>query len=312
MSGVAVDALDFQAADPDSLPEVANFFVDSFWLGSTTFGDGVKLSGGERNQLVRKVSEDLGSRYGLLSQNRPSNLSGRETPSLFWSNLILAREGPDGPIVGCVGLEASMFDVRTGAVLRSEQADRLLRTEIDAMTDGESERAEEVFRESGIGALATHLLRRDESELVQKFAQSYAPYALLANLAVSPSCRGQGLGTELCDFWSATAMVEPRRARARARVRVPLDSPTDTRLRSELACQGMDDILLQVEDVNGAARKLYGSLGYEPIYRTEEATALRLNPSKSAMSAFLPIENESLLKEEPTQLVTMAKHLGER
>ncbi len=275
---MAAATLDFQAATDESLAEVSTFFVDSFWLASTTFGDGVKLSGGERNQLVRKVSQDLGSRYGLLREKRPSNLSGRETPSLFWSDLILARDESSGKLVGCVGVEASLFDSATGAVLRSEQADRLIRTEINAMTDAESEQAEAVFRESGIGALAAYTLQRDEELLVQKFAKTYAPYALLANLAVSPSYRGQGLGRELCDF-------------------------------CELCCQDMDDVLLQVEEANGAARKLYEGRGYKPIYRSEGATSLRLAPSTSLVNAFLPIENESLLQEEPTSLVTMAKRV---
>lgn len=274
-----IDRLDFQAADSESLSEVADFFVDSFWLASTTFGDGVKLSGGERSQLVRTVTKDLGNRYGLLPQKRPSNLGGREMPSLFWNDLIIGRDEPGGPIVGCVGIEASVYDTITGAVLRSEQADRLIRTEIDAMTDDESKAAEETFRSSGLGALAKFTLQRDAELLVQKFAKSYEPYALLANLAISPAYRGKGLGTEFCDF-------------------------------AELYCQDMADVLLQVEEVNGAAQKLYASCGYQPIFRTEGATALRLSPSKSLMNAFLPIENEALLKEEPTTLVTMAKRVG--
>jgi ribosomal protein S18 acetylase RimI-like enzyme len=278
---MAAATLDFQGATAESLSEVATFFVDSFWLASTTFGDGVKLSSGERNQLVRKVTEDLGSRYGLRREKRPSNLSGRETPSLFWNDLILARDEKSGKLVGCVGIEASLFDPSTGAVLRSEQADRLVRTELDAMTDAESEQAQAVFGESGIGALAAFVLQRDEGLLVQKFANTYAPYALLANLAVSPSYRGQGLGRELCDF-------------------------------CELCCQDMDDVLLQVEEKNGAARKLYEGRGYKPIYRTEGASSLRLAPSTNPMSAFLPIENQSLLREEPTTLVTMAKRVEGR
>jgi len=273
------DRLDFQAADAESLSKVADFFVDSFWLASTTFGDPVSLSGGERNQLVRTVTQDLGSRYGLLPQKRPSNLSGRKTPSLFWNDLILGRDGPGGSIVGCVGVEASVFDTDTGAILRSDQADRLIRTELDAMTDDESSAAAKAFRDGGLGALVRFAVQRDDKCLAQKFVKSYEPYALLANLAIAPTYRGQGLGTEFCNF-------------------------------AELYCQDMADVLLQVEEDNSAARHLYASCGYKQIFRSDGATALRLSPSESLLKAFLPIDNKTLLREETTTLVTMAKRIG--
>lgn len=276
-----VEALDFGAADAASLPEVASFFVDSFWLASTTFGDGIKLTGGERGQLVRKVTEDLGFRYGLCQQKRPETLRGntKQSQPLFWTRLILARE-PDGTLVGCAGIEASLFDTITGAVLRSDQADRLVRAELNAMNEEESGGAADAYREGGIGALAKFVLQEQE-QLVEPWLKTYKPYALLANLAVSPSFRRTGLGRELCEF-------------------------------CESGCEvwGMSDILLQVEEANGAARKLYESLGYSQIYRVDDATSLRLSPSeKGFINSFLPIENESLLREEPSTIVTMAKRV---
>ena len=266
-----LERLDFQAADAQSLPEVASFFVDSFWLEGTTFGGGVQLRSGDRKQLIRHVSEDLSARYDLAQ-------SPNGKPSLFWRELILARDEPGGLIVGCVGLEASLFDTITGAALQSRQAERLLRIEIDAMTSLESERAGAILRESGVGALAMHVLQRDESLLVQQWAGSHVPHALLANLAVSPSCRGRGVGRELCEF-------------------------------AELCCRNMGSILLQVEDANSAAQALYTRCGYAPIFRNEDATGLRLSPSKGLMKGLLPIENAALLKEVRTTLVTMAKRV---
>jgi len=278
---VPLDELEFGGAKEGDLRELATFFVKSFWLASTTFGDGVQLSGGETNQLVNTVSADLGSRYGLVQDKRPRTLRGNTMDSipLFWKRVIVARE-PGGPIVGCVGIEASLFNSKSGVVFRSEMADNLLRTELNAMDD--DTRGAMYSESTGIGSLAKLVLAQDEQQLVQKYAASYTPYALLANLAVSPSYRRTGLGSELVEI-----------------------------VEDSCEAWGVDDVLLKVEECNVAARKLYESLGYSQIHRDEEKTALRLSPSTSVMNAFLPIENEDLLTEEPTTLLTLAKHVAE-
>ena len=279
ISPTAASSLEFEAATTESLPEVASFFVEAFWLASTTFGDGIELSSGERNQLIRTVSADLGARYGLLRSKRPETLRGntRDSSSLFSSKLIVARDGSGGAVVGCAGIEGSLFDTASGAVLRSDQASRLLRTEIDNLDSSESEEAASTYAESGIGALAERVLQ-ESCSLAQPWACSYVPYALLANLAVAPAFRRTGLGRELCAV-------------------------------CELGCEewGLRSMLLQVEQGNGAARRLYERLGYSQIY-SAEATSVRLSPAKPTLfSALLPLENDSLLREEPSTLVTMAK-----
>ena len=74
-----------------------------------------------------------------------------------------------------------------------------------------------MYRERGIGALARHVLQ--PPNLVQRWARTLEPYALLANLAVAPTFRRAGLGRELCEFCA-------------------------------LGCEqwGMDHVLLQVEE----------------------------------------------------------------
>ena len=69
---------------------------------------------------------------------------------------------------------------------------------------------------------------------------------------------------------------------------------------------------VQVEAANGAACKLYEEMGYGSLHTTDEARSLRLAPSTSFVNALLPIENEALLREEPTTLVTMGKHVAVR
>jgi len=235
-----------------------------------------EVSWGEINQLERTVSGDLGSRYGLIEDKRPTTLSGNAPRPLFWKRMLVARED-DGSIVGCVGVEASLFDPLSGAVLRSAQADRVLNTELDAMDD---EEVNELFSQStGVASLANLVLRRDKELLVKQFLTSYVPCALLANLAVSPSFRRSGLGRELVEL-----------------------------AETNCGTWGIDDMLLQVEEVNGAARRLYESLGYKPTFRKEDATALRLSPSKGGLS-FQPIENKELLREEESPTVTMIKRV---
>lgn len=93
-------------------------------------------------------------------------------------------------------------------------------------------------------------------------------FALLANLAVAPSTRRSGLARELC-------------------------------ARCEEAGRGwgFPAIFLQVDEANGAARGLYGALGYQEAFRTD-TTALRLSPGA-----------EQLLRNEKATLLGMAKGL---
>ena len=67
------------------------FFVDAFWLASTTF-PGIELNAADKRQLTMKVAEDLGSRYGIQSNDkRPTMMGGRKgfpSKSLFETRLI--------------------------------------------------------------------------------------------------------------------------------------------------------------------------------------------------------------------------------
>ena len=79
----------------------------------------------------------------------------------------------------------------------------------------------------------------------------YKCFALLANLAVAPSTRGAGLGQLLCDACDAQA-------------------------------EGWElpAIMLQVEEINVPARKLYESVGYQEVHRDERAGCVRVQPGK--------------------------------
>jgi len=282
--------LKFEAADEASLPEVSSFFVDNFWLASTTFGS-VELSAGDKGQLVRSVADDLGSRYGIQSnEKRPQMMGGRRgfpSKSLFETRLILARE-PSGAIVGCVGIEAALFNPDSGLFFRGDQADKLVRTELDRMEADDADRASAVYKERGIGGLAKGIIQQQFGDtLVQPDITMFRACSVLENLVVAPSYRQSGLGRALCDETERVTTDEWK----------------------------LDMIMLQVEDVNTAAITLYRNNGYEEVFRREEV-ALRLQPSAPSPFdnlpgpfSFLAPENEELLKEISSPTVTMYKLL---
>ena len=103
-------------------------------------------------------------------------------------------------------------------------------------------------------------------ELTAALFPEYQVYALLANLAVAPSTRGAGLGRALCASCEAAG--------------------------SEW---GVAAIMLQVEEVNEPARKLYESVGYSLVHKDEAATALRVQPGAGAGAGLLRNEVSTLL-----------------
>jgi GNAT superfamily N-acetyltransferase len=282
----------FEAADTRSLPEVAAFFTDAFWLGSTTF-PGIELSPTDKRQLTQSIIDDLGPRYGIQSNDeRPMpgrTRKGFPSKSLFAARLIVARE-PGGSIVGCAGIEAAFYEATTGQVFRSDQADRLVRTELGAMDAEAAEASSKVYADSGIGGLARGIITGQfSSSCVQPLIRKLVTCSLLANLAVAPSYRRTGLGRALCDECVLCTTSE----------------------------WGIDEIALQVEEANAPATTLYRKDGYREVFRTPEATALRLQPSESNLFSSLPgpfsslaPANEKLLKEVSSPTLTMAKKVA--
>ena len=112
-------------------------------------------------------------------------------------------------------------------------------------------------------------------ELTATLFPEYQVYALLANLAVAPATRGAGLGRALCASCEAAG-----------------------------AEWGLAAIMLQVEEVNEPARRLYESVGYSLVHKDESATALRLYTRAMGAGA-----GAQLLKNEVSTLLLMGKAL---
>jgi ribosomal protein S18 acetylase RimI-like enzyme len=281
----------FEAADAKSLDEVCSFFVEAFWLGSTTF-DKIELTASDMRQLKQKVAQDLGPRYAIDTKDqRPlmsCGIKGFPNKPLFETKLILARE-PGGKIVGCAGIEAAFYDPGRGDLYRSAQSDRIVRNELEAMEYEQLDEAAKVYAEKGVGGLAKGIIQNQfTGTLVNPRMKAYSPCSVLANVAVAPSFRRTGLGRALCDECCKCT--------------------TDDWQIGEIA--------LQVEECNVPARTLYKQDGYKLVFRTEEAIAIRLQPSPPSAFDKLPgpfgalaPPNEKLLKEVASPTLTMAKDL---
>jgi ribosomal protein S18 acetylase RimI-like enzyme len=223
--------------DDASLAAAAAFFVDGFWASGTTTS-ALELSEAERLQLCKQQTDDMVGRYGDLVGSRRLK-----------SSLFLARDG-DGAIAGCVGVEMALVEPSAGKVLSRSAGEGLLTQELSSM--GARERNQ--YRKMGAAELTANLF------------PEYQVYALLANLAVGPSLRGQGMGKQLCE-----ACEEAGR-----NWEVPA-------------------IMLQVEEANAPARKLYQSVGYADIHTNEIATALRVQPGAGATDGLLTSEKSTLI-----------------
>jgi ribosomal protein S18 acetylase RimI-like enzyme len=281
----------YEAADVKSLKEVSTFFVDAFWLASTTF-PGIELSAADKRQLTTNVAEDLGSRYGILSNDkRPTMMGGRKgfpSKCLFESRLIVARE-PGGKIIGCAGVEAALYERSRGQVFRAVAADDLIRTELSLMSDLEAEVASDAYKAFGVGGLASGIIQKQfQLDLSKTFLEDFTPCALLANFAVEPAFRRSGLGRALCEECVDCTTNDWR----------------------------MDEMALQVEASNTAAFPLYQSDGYTEVFRNDDAVALRLQPSEPSPFSALPgpfsalaPENKNLLEEIRSPTITMSKKI---
>jgi GNAT superfamily N-acetyltransferase len=279
--------LNFEIADEKSLSEVANFLVDAFFLASTTF-DPLELTPGDKRQLAQELVDDLGPRYGLDGDKRPAMIGGTKgfpSKCLFGSRFILARE-PGGAIVACAGVQAAFYDPSKGRVIKSNEADGLVRAELNELGEDERAKASEVYKESGIGALAKGIVGEKFNPLLKPFMKEITPCSLLADFAVSPSYRRSGLGRAMCDQCAECSADEWK----------------------------IDEIALQVEEANKAAAELYRGDGYKQMFRTEDGVGLRLRPSAPSpfdilpgpLSALAPRKGK-LLNSVPVPILTMSK-----
>jgi len=193
-----------------TINKAANFMMGSFW----------GVPEGNPNLLAEQIS-DLEVRFGEIMGKRK-----------LFSNLIIAR-GADNEIAGIVGVEVALLDLVDMNILNYKQSEKIVKNAVASL--GPKERR--MYKDSSIEELVAEL---------PSLAGNYEAVAVLANLCVSPSARGMGLGEKLC------SAVE--------------DVVSDW---------GMGRILLKVEGENVPAKKLYEKLGFVEECTDEYAITLR-------------------------------------
>eukprot|EP00320_Phaeocystis_rex_P003543 CAMPEP_0119057372 /NCGR_PEP_ID=MMETSP1178-20130426/1851_1 /TAXON_ID=33656 /ORGANISM="unid sp, Strain CCMP2000" /LENGTH=267 /DNA_ID=CAMNT_0007038197 /DNA_START=20 /DNA_END=823 /DNA_ORIENTATION=+ len=179
-----VEGVELELADGSSINEVASFFVDSFWMASTTFGE-VKLSARERAQLALQMADDFHHRYANSWRS-----SGKLARRFFSSRLLVAR-GSAGEVIGCVGLESALLDPFSRTVHPAAEAEALMSVEFDCMSQAEVARYADLHKADGLAHLARELF------------PGLTCLGLLTNLAIAPDRRRAGLGRALCAWCEA-------------------------------------------------------------------------------------------------------------
>ena len=204
-------------------------------------------------------SAQLGELADLTLQDMEDRYAELVGARRLKSALLVARRSPDGPVVGCVGCELAVVSRFI------DMNDRLVER-VETRKRGEAMFAAELAE---LGGRARNELRGMPLQLLATalLEDGTTVEPVLANLAVASSERGTGLGVELC-----------------ARV-------------DDLAKEwGFGSVLLQVEEGNVAARKLYEKVGYKEVWRDEQATATRAAGG-----------GDSLLTSEGVTLINMRK-----
>mmetsp|Transcript_11830 Transcript_11830/g.36075 ORF Transcript_11830/g.36075 Transcript_11830/m.36075 type:complete len:316 (-) Transcript_11830:81-1028(-) len=228
------------------LENIAEFFVDAFWLASTTKDakNGIPdvIDNDSRRSLIRKQAEDLSARYGRLMGKR--RLS---------SSFFIARNA-SGEVEGCVGVEVAVVRHRGGDqgfdVLSRDAGEQLFSSTMASMPAP----TRNALRKAPLAGVATTVFGTRE----QSTGEIFSLHPVLSNLAVSPKARGSGLGYKLCK----TCEDEVR-------------SWNDGMFK---------DIWLIVEDLNEPAKNLYeDKLHYKRLWKDESAEAVRIATTKGGV-----------------------------
>lgn len=233
----------------------AGFLVDAYWLGScrqwihippppakqsadepSSVPAVATVSDSVRKTLIARQAQDLTIKYG-------ERLGGKR---LLPSCLIMAHEPLDGnnnddensivpKIKGMLGLQVVLLNTTEGNILTAVQSEEMLTMAVASLKPQQRRR----YREASARQIASDLLPSSD----------VTPVCCVSNLAVSPTCRNQGIATQLC------------------------------RAAEVVAAQDWQypDLYLKVERDNAAAVQLYLNNQYTLRSTIEADPALRLD-----------------------------------
>jgi ribosomal protein S18 acetylase RimI-like enzyme len=212
--------------------EAAEFMMKSFWGVTDNNPD-----------LLSEQVSDLENRHGEILGKRK-----------LFSNLIMAKS--ENEIMGMVGVEVALLDLRNNNIMNYKQSGKTLTDAVASL--GPKQRRQ--YKDATIEELVKD---------VPSLAGNFKAVAVLANLCVSPSSRGMGLGDKLCSVVEDVVSND----------------------------WGMGKLMLKVEGENVPAKKLYEKLGFVVECTDNDASAIRPN-----------LENNSF-HEVPCEMLTLSKSL---
>ena len=156
------------------LTEASDFMLSSFWSSASINTKDDSSSSPLQASLRELQKLDFEVRFGEILGKR-----------LLQTNLIISRS-ESLEINGMVGVEISLWNMNDKVLLTYDQSEKKLKEAVAAL--GPKQRRQ--FKDSALEELVSEL-----PDLKGK----YEAVAVLCNLAVSPSARGSGMGTKLCN-----------------------------------------------------------------------------------------------------------------
>lgn len=217
-SDLIVESFDgTQGVEKKVLDQVSDFMMEAFW------GVAPADSGDSYPKLLTEQKVDLNSRFGEILGRR----------KLQTKLMVGTHQERENGIVGTVGVEVALFDLKQRDILSYSQSEKTLLGAISSL--GPKERR--LYKDSSIVDLVTEL---------PTLRGHYEAVAVLANLCVSPTSRGSGVGEKLC-----------------------------IQVEEVVRNWGLGKIMLKVEAENIAAKRLYAKLGYKEEVSLENSTTVR-------------------------------------
>lgn len=219
-----IETLDGTKGISDSiLAEASNFMLSAFW-NSNSLNELNSNDDSSKKKLLDLQKMDFDVRFGEILGKRQ-----------LQTGLIVSRDEFQN-INGIVGVEMSLWNKEEKILLSYDQSESKLKGAISDL--GPKQRRQ--FKDASIVDLVSQL---------PSLGGKYEAVAVLCNLAVSPSSRGTGLGTSLCN--SIEDIVR--------------------------GSWGIIDskIVLNVEEQNKPAVNLYKKLGYKEETMKNDVLAIR-------------------------------------
>lgn len=161
--------------EESSIAKASEFMLNSFWipLSSDEVSSSTSTSSSSSSQLLPSIKEEFTSRYGEIMGKRKLK-----------SCLLSAQNNDDNLLVGIVGIDVTLIDVKNQIQFTRNEAEQTLTKAVSSL--GPKQRRE--YKNSSV------------REIVDALLPNLQVAVVLSNLAVDPNQRKKGIGLQLCNF----------------------------------------------------------------------------------------------------------------